>query len=49
MWLRIEPERIPWIDRETRSGFETGVEGHLKVKLTWGRMPRVEEEQVEES
>ncbi|ANZ41572.1 hypothetical protein BBK82_42095 [Lentzea guizhouensis] len=27
---------------------KTGVEGHLKVKLTWGRLPRVEEEQVEE-
>ncbi|XVV07363.1 CU044_2847 family protein [Actinosynnema sp. CA-248983] len=27
----------------------TGVEGHLKVKLTWGRAARPDEEQVEES
>jgi multiple sugar transport system ATP-binding protein len=28
VWLRIEPERIRWMDRETRGAIETGTERH---------------------
>ena len=28
VWLRIEPERIRWMDRETRTAIETGIEEH---------------------
>jgi multiple sugar transport system ATP-binding protein len=33
VWLRIEPERIRWMDRETRSVVETGVEVHPAVEV----------------
>jgi multiple sugar transport system ATP-binding protein len=28
VWLRLEPERIRWMDRETRTALETGAEVH---------------------
>jgi hypothetical protein len=28
IWLRLEPGRIRWMDRETRSAIETGAERH---------------------
>jgi multiple sugar transport system ATP-binding protein len=33
VWLRLEPERIRWMDRETRSVLETGVEVHPEAEV----------------
>jgi multiple sugar transport system ATP-binding protein len=33
VWLRLEPERIRWMDRETRAAFETGAEVHPAAEV----------------
>jgi multiple sugar transport system ATP-binding protein len=33
VWLRLEPERIRWMDRETRTTFETGIEVHPAAEI----------------
>jgi multiple sugar transport system ATP-binding protein len=33
VWLRLEPERIRWMDRETRSLLESGVEVHPEAEV----------------
>jgi multiple sugar transport system ATP-binding protein len=33
VWLRLEPERIRWMDRETRTVLETGVEVHPEAEV----------------
>jgi multiple sugar transport system ATP-binding protein len=33
VWLRLEPERIRWMDHETRTAFETGIEVHPAAEI----------------
>jgi multiple sugar transport system ATP-binding protein len=33
VWLRLEPERIRWMDRETRAALETGTEVHPAAEV----------------
>jgi multiple sugar transport system ATP-binding protein len=33
VWLRLEPERIRWMDRETRTALETGIEVHPAAEV----------------
>jgi multiple sugar transport system ATP-binding protein len=33
VWLRLEPKRIRWMDRETRTTFETGIEVHPAAEI----------------
>jgi multiple sugar transport system ATP-binding protein len=34
VWLRLEPERIRWMDRDTRAAVETGVEVHPAAEVS---------------